>query len=58
MGKKAIITLLVLVALIIIMFTRIWPHASLEGTRNINTLEFMGGCWMGDVRVCDYDPFE
>ena len=58
--KKPVTVILAFVVLAIFVFgfVRIWPHANIFGVQKINTYEFLSGCWEGDVRVCDYDPFE
>ena len=61
MELKRSVTFLLTLAMLVILalgFVRLWPHANIFGTKKINTYEFLGGCWQGDVRVCDYDPFE
>jgi len=56
MKKKWI--LLVFFALVIFGFIPLWDQTSLFGTRKINSYELFGGCWQGDVRLCDYNPFD
>jgi len=50
--------LMVAILLILLSFSRIWPHTNMFGTERINSFEFFGGCWQGDVRMCDYDLFD
>lgn len=56
--NKKILIFIILIAIILLGFIKIWPQYSIFGTQRINSFELLGGCWMGDVRVCDYDPFE
>lgn len=54
---KIIVIILILIVLVALSFVRIWPNNNIFGTQKINTFELFGKCWMGDVRVCNYDPF-
>ena len=57
--EKAVVIILIILAIVFSLgFIRIWTTASLFGEWKINSYEHFGGCWQGDVRVCDYDPFE
>ena len=59
MNKKLIIIIIfILITLVLLGFARIWSQTNIFGTQRINTFEFFGKCWMGDVRVCDYDPLD
>jgi len=59
MNKKfVIITIIGLVLFFVVGFIRLWTHESIFGTERINLYELLGNCWQGDVRTCDYDPFE
>ena len=49
---------IVLLLLLILSLVPIWPVASIFGEWKINSLEYFGGCWQGDVRLCDYNPFD
>ncbi|MCI0619855.1 hypothetical protein L0Y40_02360 [Candidatus Wolfebacteria bacterium] len=52
------IVVIIVVAVVVLGFVRTWPHTDLEGVRRINSYEFLGRCWQGDVRLCDFDPFD
>lgn len=58
MNKKIVITLTIIIAILILGFLRVWTDTNIFGSQKINSYEYFLGCWQGDVRVCDYDPFD
>ena len=56
--KKVVVTVLIIIAFLILGLARIWGHSNLFGGAKINTYEKIFNCWAGDVKVCDYDPFD
>lgn len=57
MHKKLIILVLPF-AIFLLGFVKAWPHRTIFGVSRISSYEFFLNCWKGDVRMCDYDPFE
>lgn len=55
---KNLIIIFVVILIVLFGFVPLWPHESMFGAGKINSYEFFGGCWRGDVRVCDYNPFD
>ncbi len=55
---KNLISLVFIALLISVGFLRVWSDTNIFGTTKINSFEYFGGCWQGDVRLCDYDPFD
>ncbi|KKP56536.1 MAG: hypothetical protein UR50_C0002G0029 [Parcubacteria group bacterium GW2011_GWC1_34_10] len=55
--NKSKIIVLILIFIFLLGFIPIWTHVNIFGSERINSYEFFGNCWLGDVRLCDYDPF-
>ena len=49
---------MVLLVLLILSLVPVWTTANIFGEQRINSIEYFGGCWQGDVRICNYNPFD
>ncbi|KKT42337.1 MAG: hypothetical protein UW30_C0001G0062 [Candidatus Giovannonibacteria bacterium GW2011_GWA2_44_13b] len=50
--------LIVFLTIFVLSLIRFWPTSNIFGESRINSLEYFGDCWQGDVRICDYDLFD
>jgi len=55
--RTAKIVLVAALVLFLLGFVRVWTDTNIFGKQKINSYEYFANCWMGDVRVCDLDPF-
>jgi len=50
--------IVIAISILVLSLLPMWQHQNLFGSERINFLEHFGGCWEGDIRLCDYNPFD
>jgi len=52
------LVIIIAIGILILSLLPIWQHNNLFGGKRINSIEYFGNCWEGDVRLCDYNLFD